>query len=108
MASSAADDGNQLELSAVDFELCDNVRSTYYCPGRSCWSYDTRLSCLTALFRRDATIVREKCPLMPIPHEDMSVQLDEKTFVLAIKEEEVFRFKCDDQLVTSMKMSGLI
>ena len=38
----------------------------------------------------------------------MSVQLDEKTFVLAIKEEEVFRFICNDQLVTSMKMSGLI
>ena len=108
LASSTMDDGDQIELSAVDFEMCDSVRSTYYCPGRSRWSYDTRLSCLTALFRRDASVMKEKCPLTPIPHEDMSVQLDEKTFVLAIKEEEVFRFICNDQLVTSMKMSGLI
>ena len=49
LASSTTNDGDMVELSALDFDLCDNVRSTYYCPGQSRWSYDTRLSCLTAV-----------------------------------------------------------
>ena len=38
----------------------------------------------------------------------MSVQLDEKTFLVAIEKEEVFRFACKGKLVTSLKLSGLI
>ena len=98
----------QVELSALDFELCDHIRSTFYCPARTRWTYDTRQSCLTALYRRDALVVNEKCPISAIPYEDMSVQLDEKTFILAVDGEEVFRFMCDEKLVSSMRLSGLL
>ena len=97
----------QVELSALDFELCDHIRSTYYCPARTRWTYDTRQSCLTALYRRDALVVNEKCPISAIPYEDMSVQLDEKTFILAVDGDEVFRFMCNEKLVSSMRLSGL-
>ena len=98
----------QVELSALDFELCDHIRSTYYCPARTRWTYDTRQSCLTALYRRDALVVNEKCPISAIPYEDMSVQLDEKTFILAVDGDEVFRFMCNEKLVSSMRLSGLL
>ena len=98
----------QVELSALDFELCDHIRSTYYCPARTRWTYDTRQSCLTALYRRDALVVNEKCPISAIPYEDMSVQLDEKTFIIAVEGEEVFRFICKEKLISSMRLSGLL
>ena len=70
--------------------------------------FDTRKSCLSALFRRDTPTIQKKCAISPIPHSDMSVQLDEKTFLVAIEKEEVFRFACKGKLVTSLKLSGLI
>ena len=45
---------------------------------------------------------------IPIPYKDMSVQLDEKTFLVALEKEEVFRFSCEGKVVTSLKLSGLI
>ena len=36
------------------------------------------------------------------------MQLDEKTFLVAIEKDEVFRFSCKGKLVTSLKLSGLI
>ena len=51
-------------------------------------------------------MVNEKCPISAIPYEDMSVQLDEKTFILAVDGEEVFRFMCNDKLVSSMRCPG--
>ena len=70
--------------------------------------FDTWKSCLSALFRRDAPTIKKKCAISPIPHCDMSVQLDEKTFLVALEKEEVFRFTCKGKLVTSLKLSGLI
>jgi len=108
LAASDADKDRQIELSGVDFENCDLVRSTYYCPGTTQWSFDTRESCLSALFRRDAPVIQEKCAISPIPHDDMAVQLDEKTFVIALEKEEIFRFACSGQQITTLKLSGLI
>ena len=108
LASSVIEEEYQMELSTTDFEWCDHIRSTFYCPGRTQWLFDTRSSCLSALFRRDAQTVKEKCAISPITHKDMSVQLDEKTFLLAVAEDEIFRFSCKGELVTSLKISGLI
>ena len=108
LASSDSEKERQVELSNADFEWCKHIRSTFYCPGRTQWMFDTRKSCLSALFRRDTPTVQQKCAITPIPHKDMSVQLDEKTFLVALEKEEVFRFSCNAKVVTSLKLSGLI
>ena len=48
-ASSESEKERQVELSTVDFEWCEHIRSTFYCPGRTQWMFDTRESCLFAL-----------------------------------------------------------
>ena len=108
LASAESEKERQIELSDTDFEWCEHVRSTFYCPGRTQWMFDTRKSCLSALFRRDTPTIQKKCAISPIPHSDMSVQLDEKTFLVALEKEEVFRFTCKEKQVTSLKLSGLI
>ena len=80
LASSESEKERQVELSAVDFEWCEHIWSTFYSPGRTQWMFDTRKSCLFALFRRDAPTIKKKCVISPIPHRDMLVQLDEKRF----------------------------
>ena len=57
LASSESEKERQVELSASDFEWCKHIRSTFYCPGRTQWMFDTRKSCLSALFCRDTPTV---------------------------------------------------
>ena len=42
LALSESEKEQQVELSAVDFEWCEHIRSTFYCPGRKQWMFDTR------------------------------------------------------------------
>ena len=39
LASSELEKEQQVELSAADFEWCEHIRSTFYCPGRTQWMF---------------------------------------------------------------------
>ena len=94
LAASLTDESKNVELSLMDFEWCDKIRHYTFCPARPRETYNSRESCLTALFRRISTVVRRKCPLKPMPHRDVAVQLDENTFVLAVNDPGTYRFFC--------------
>ena len=94
LAASLTDESKNVELSLMDFEWCDKIWQFTFCPARPRETYNSRESCLTGLFRRTSTVVWRKCPLKPMPHQDIAVQLDENMFVLAINEQGAYRFFC--------------
>ena len=96
------------ELSGRDLRSCRVVKTSYFCPHQTVLGFDHGQSCLSAMYWGNEDVVRQTCPLKPIPHDEYFTQLSPTTFVLALNHPEMFRFSCGHSSVANLRLSGIL
>ena len=96
------------ELSGKDLTACRVLQHFYYCPHQAVIGFDHEKSCLSGLYWNEDEVVRQSCPLKPIPHDDYFVQLNPSDFVLALDKKEMFRFYCDGEDKGVLALEGIL
>ena len=96
------------ELYGQDLRSCQVVKTSYFCPHQTVLGFDHGKSCLSAMYWGNEDVVRQTCPLKPIPHDEYFTQLSPTTFVLALSHPEMFRFSCGQSSVANLRLSGIV
>ena len=96
------------ELLGRDLRSCRVVKTSYFCPHQTVLGFDHGKSCLSAMYWGNEDVVRQTCPLKPIPHDEYFTQLSPTTFVLALSHPEMFRFSCGHSSVANLRLSGIV